>query len=104
MELALRREVKEPSQIALTELSDEERKTKSPRERHDHFRVLTMPKKPRVSEAWHPNVASEQAALCRVLAPSENRRRAEPSPSDEIWSGQSAQPTSAFVGKLPFFK
>jgi hypothetical protein len=40
----------------------------------------------------------------KELRPSENRRRAEPSPSDEIWSGQSAQPTSAFVGKLPFFR
>jgi len=38
------------------------------------------------------------------IRPSENRRRAEPSSSDKIWSCQSAQATSAFVRKCPFFR
>ena len=43
--------------------------------------------------------------LARSYAmPSENRRRAKPRSSDKIWFGQSAQLSSAFVGKLPFFR
>ena len=42
--------------------------------------------------------------LLWVLTPSENRRRAKPRSSDKIWFGQSAQLSSAFVGKLPFFR